>query len=355
MKFRLHDPEETHLVQLLDKATDSNTATEDWTLFITICHKINHSSQAAKTTRKVIQKKLNTMIPQTQVLTILLLKVITENCRRFDEQLGHETLLKILRNVWNRPETHTKVRERITECAFVWIMELGGYQPIHPIIVFSHEINQLDPVPPTPHTTTWAPFSPPPLPPPHHQHQQHRQQQQSNRSSTIIPSSGAVNVNRKSSLFHGWKLKRSNTTTASSLTTQSKDEHIQPHVSLVSQQVSQQRQQQRQQQSSLQSNQTSHQPQITSDQDKNSENKSQKIQACIEESKTTGGLLHQLLSNDLLRPDDSLLQELNQKCQDLQSNIMRYIESTSDPVYIGTLIDTNNLLQKEMESYNNKR
>jgi hypothetical protein len=94
----------------IDKATDSQVATEDWTLFITICHKINRSSQAAKTTRKVLQKKLAGMNPQTQVLSISvrltgtfvfslthlnfsfdqLLKVITENCRQFDGKYEDE-------------------------------------------------------------------------------------------------------------------------------------------------------------------------------------------------------------------------------------------------------------------------
>ncbi|ORZ16934.1 hypothetical protein BCR42DRAFT_413537 [Absidia repens] len=335
MKFSLQDPEHTEFVQLLDKATDGNTASEDWSLFITICHKINQSPQATKTTRKVLQKKLAGMVPQTQILSIALLKVITENCRRFDEQLGHETLIRTLRIVWNHPQTYSKVRERIMECTFVWTMELGGYQPVHPIILYCQEINQCYPATAaTPLATAWT--SPSPLP-----------------GSKNHAASTNTTVNRKSSLFSGWKLKRNSQQIPA--TSSQQDQIPSPPAPQASQtpQIPQ-----AQVPPSTPPTPPTHQPQdgslMISGHDQTSENNSQKIQSCIEESKSTSNLLHQLLSNDQIQPDDLLLQELFQKCQDLQSNLMRYLQSTSDPVYIGTLIDTNSLLYKVIEAYNKR-
>ncbi|KAI8083022.1 uncharacterized protein BX664DRAFT_339632 [Halteromyces radiatus] len=303
MKFSLQDSEQTELMQLIDKATDSSLTTENWTLFISICHKINQSPQAAKTTRKVIQKKILSMIPQTQLLTIALMKVITENCKSFDEQLGHETLIRSLRIIWNHPETYTKVRERIIECVYVWMIELGEYEPVHPIIQYCHEINQIRSI--APHKTeAWISTSPLPIQPQHHQQ---------NRTVTPISFSNAA-TNRTSSLFRGWKLKRSNI-------------------------------KEKQQSSSH------NEYQMISGCKQMSENNGEKVQECIEESKSTSGLLQQLLSNEQSRTNDPLLRELYQKCQDLQSNIMRYIETTTDPVYIGTLIDTNVLLSQVLETY----
>ncbi|CAO3587598.1 unnamed protein product [Absidia cylindrospora] len=283
------------------------------------------------------------MVPQTQILSIALLKVITENCRRFDEQLGHETLIRTLRIVWNHPQTHSKVRERIMECTFVWTMELGGYQPVHPIIIYCQEINQCySTATATPLATTWT--SPSPLPRP------------KNHAATTN-----TTVNRKSSLFSGWKLKRNShpppqQIPASSSSTLSQQDRIPSPPAPQPSQTPQAPQAQIL--SSTPPIPPAHQPQdgnqMISGHDQTSENNSQKIQSCIEESKSTSNLLHQLLSNDQLRPDDLLLQELFQKCQDLQSNLMRYLQSTSDPVYIGTLIDTNTLLYKVIEAYNKR-
>lgn len=138
------------------------------------------------------------------------------------------------------------------ECTFVWIGELGGSQPVHPIIEFSHKVALPNSVASTPHTTAWN-LTSPPLPT--HQLLQpppSEQQRQINGSSAIIPSSGEANVNRKSSLFRGWTLKRnsSNATpipsSASFISTLSRDEH---HPS----------------------------PKAKSDHDKKSENNSQKV------------------------------------------------------------------------------
>ncbi|KAI9303455.1 hypothetical protein BJ944DRAFT_268372 [Cunninghamella echinulata] len=304
MKFTLQEPEDTELIRLLTKATSNDSEKADWTLFINICHKINQTKQSGKTVRKFLQKNLTTKQPQTQMLTLALLKVISENCPQFDEQLANSSLIKALQSTYSDPETNKKVNDIFHQCVQIWSLEFGRTQPNHPILRLCYQVNQIDVI-----QTQYNASSTPP----------HVDQQVLNRSQ-----SNHHDINRKPSLFRGWKLKKSTSS------------EIPP--SLTTTQFSQQKPLP----NPLQSPQTPHPP---------TGNKGEKILISIEESKTTSHLLIQVLSENQLQDDDSLVKELYEKCQELQKTIMQYIEETEDPVYLSTLIDTNNIIIKAMDTY----
>ncbi|CAO3632370.1 unnamed protein product [Cunninghamella blakesleeana] len=282
--------------------------------------KINQTKHSGKAVRKYLQKNLHTKQSQTQILTLALLKVITENCPQFDEHLANNSLIKELQLLWNDPGTNPKVTDLLIQCVSVWTLEFGRTQPNHPILRFCYQVNyQINLI------QTQPIYAAPPPPPHLSQHSQHISQEQVNRTQNHYMNhhnttnnnnnnnNNEMHINRKSSLFRGWKLKRSTSNTTSTTPTP-------PPITV------------NQQQSTIATFPNSPQsPPVPP-----KENKGEKILSSIEESKSTSKLLNQLISENQLLDDDSLMKELYQKCQDLHAIIMKYIEETEDPVYLIT-------------------
>ncbi|KAI7852617.1 hypothetical protein BDC45DRAFT_558558 [Circinella umbellata] len=111
-------------IVILEQATNSKLEQEDWRLYIQICNKIIYISNGPKVARKVLQKKLAVKNdPQTHVLTLSLLRTISENCSEFDDQLQDKSLLEDLTNLWNHSNIHIKVRQKLTECMQLWMIQ----------------------------------------------------------------------------------------------------------------------------------------------------------------------------------------------------------------------------------------
>ncbi|ORX50182.1 hypothetical protein DM01DRAFT_1384902 [Hesseltinella vesiculosa] len=305
MKFPSIQPTvDNELIQNIEKATDSHSASLDWTAAIKVCQQVTRSPQAAKTVRKTIQHQLKGD-PETQVNALQLLKLISENSAGFHDQLSKDSFIMVLISIWQNQPT-PKVRDALRECAHVWLLELGGYLPMHPLMPLCHAITgALQPVMQVQPVTVISrpPTSPQPRP-------------------------------RKQSILTKWRLKRQPSGSslpepASTPPPMTTIHHTSPSTPSPTN-------------TPLRAT-----PPIPSP--------GENIHLCIQESKTTCELLQRVMltSHDASCSGDQLelAKELHQKCQDLHADVMRYVEGTNDPVYIGTLIDTNHLLVTTMDDY----
>ncbi|KAI8875894.1 hypothetical protein K501DRAFT_338431 [Backusella circina FSU 941] len=75
------------LPHMIDKATLATNRSEDIVIFMKICKEINYEKKASKKAAEEISKRLKPKVePQTQLLTISLLRTISENCKSFERR-----------------------------------------------------------------------------------------------------------------------------------------------------------------------------------------------------------------------------------------------------------------------------
>ncbi|KAI8068390.1 hypothetical protein BC940DRAFT_34477 [Gongronella butleri] len=344
------NPEETALIRAMERATDRESASLDWSAAISICHQVTRSPQAAKVVRKTMEKHL-LATSQSPAKVIQLLKMITENSTGMDEQLANETFINSLTNLWGRPNTSPAVRDALRECAFAWQMHFGQLTPMHPILPLCYKITaESNPFAPTPRTAApnsqfYGDLAPP--------QQQHRHDAASPQVFQVTPFfKGIYNNSPSSPAAQPWQWPEKDEAQAKTLPSSPPGATRKP--SMLSKWINKP-QKRADTSSAISTSGMSASSSTSSAQNANahrhghvlatpspattpppSQTTSQRIYACIEESKTTSDLLQRVLAQSEDQDHQAeLATELYQKCQDLHADVMRYVEDTIDPVYIG--------------------
>ncbi|KAI9261616.1 hypothetical protein BDA99DRAFT_511918 [Phascolomyces articulosus] len=288
------------LVRSIDQATDSQLEQEDWQLIIQICNKVIRISNGPKTTRKLLQKKLTIQHhPQTHILALSLLRAISENCNEFDDQLQDKGLLKDLTTLWNDSNTHIHVRQKLTECMQLWMVQYRHKPTMQPLVEWC--------------ATTTCRMTAPPDP--------FRMGYQEEVATTTTKMNHSQ---QEEPLLRRWK----STITKGGMNRQKKEKNNIQRRSFV---------------------------------DNDEKEDLFKVQQLIlQEAKTTAEFLSQLLISrqqennkpfSHTQEENELIQEIYQKCKDLHATLMRYIEDARNTVQISTLIDVNSILVSTLETY----
>ncbi|CAF3052875.1 unnamed protein product [Rotaria sp. Silwood2] len=126
--FRSSTHHSTGLQQAIEKATDGNQSTEDWSLIMKICDHVGTREESAKEAMKAIRKRLQLNPVQhgwrTIGLTLTLLEALTKNCGKlFHVQIAHKDFLKELKGVIgpkNNPPP--AIQERVLGMIQTWAL-----------------------------------------------------------------------------------------------------------------------------------------------------------------------------------------------------------------------------------------
>ncbi|KAI8140650.1 hypothetical protein BJV82DRAFT_671391 [Fennellomyces sp. T-0311] len=110
-----------------EKATDPALQEVDWSLIFQICDVVNNTELGAKEARKLLQKKMLSSEPQTQVLALEILDALSENCRsKFQAQLGAKSFAEDLDTLVVSKSSDDRVHSVLVRCLQNWISRGGA-------------------------------------------------------------------------------------------------------------------------------------------------------------------------------------------------------------------------------------
>ncbi|KAI8379081.1 uncharacterized protein BYT42DRAFT_312460 [Radiomyces spectabilis] len=111
---------------LVEKATDPSATELDWSLVFQICDVVNNTETGAKEARKLLQKKMLSTNPNTQVIALELLNALAENCRgKFQNQLSAKSFGEDLENLAAHKATDERVFAKLAQCLQNWVSQFG--------------------------------------------------------------------------------------------------------------------------------------------------------------------------------------------------------------------------------------
>ncbi|ORY94921.1 hypothetical protein BCR43DRAFT_494814 [Syncephalastrum racemosum] len=117
----------TTITANIEKATDASQTETDWSLVFQICDGVNSTELGAKEARKLLQKKMLSDKPQTQLLALELLDALSENCRdRFRDQLGAKSFAEDLDTLAFSRSNDDRVHSKLVHCLQNWCTRFGS-------------------------------------------------------------------------------------------------------------------------------------------------------------------------------------------------------------------------------------
>ncbi|CAO3617334.1 unnamed protein product [Mucor fragilis] len=117
----------TDITTNIEKATNPSVAELDWALVFQICDSVNSSELGAKEARKLLQKKMISNDPKTQVLALEILNSLSENCpAKFQPQLAAKSFGEELHTLASSKNTDDRVHGKLAQCLQTWVNQTGG-------------------------------------------------------------------------------------------------------------------------------------------------------------------------------------------------------------------------------------
>ncbi|KAL7326225.1 hypothetical protein PS15p_208592 [Mucor circinelloides] len=117
----------TDITTNIEKATNPSVAELDWALVFQICDSVNSSELGAKEARKLLQKKMISNDPKTQVLALEILNSLSENCpAKFQPQLAAKSFGEELHTLASSKNTDDRVHGKLAQCLQTWVSQTGG-------------------------------------------------------------------------------------------------------------------------------------------------------------------------------------------------------------------------------------
>ncbi|KAG2218360.1 hypothetical protein INT45_012502 [Circinella minor] len=116
----------TTITTNVEKATDSSLQELDWSLVFQICDVVNNTELGAKEARKLLQKKMLSNEPQTQVLALEVLDALSENChQKFMPQLAAKSFAEDLDTLAAK-SMDDRVHSKLIHCLQSWLSRFGS-------------------------------------------------------------------------------------------------------------------------------------------------------------------------------------------------------------------------------------
>ncbi|KAI8387346.1 hypothetical protein BD560DRAFT_382172 [Blakeslea trispora] len=117
----------TDITSNIEKAVNPSVEELDWALVFQICGSINSSDLGAKEARKLLQKKMISNEPKTQVLALEVLNSLSENCApKFQPQLGAKSFGEDLYHLATSKTLDDRVSGKLVQCLESWVHQTGG-------------------------------------------------------------------------------------------------------------------------------------------------------------------------------------------------------------------------------------
>ncbi|KAL0086018.1 hypothetical protein J3Q64DRAFT_1739138 [Phycomyces blakesleeanus] len=133
----------TEITADIERATNPNTTELDWSIAFKLCESVNKTDLGAKEARKLLQKKMLSREPNTQLLALELLNALSENCKeKFKSQLSAKSFGENLETLANSKHGDDRVHGKLVQCLQNWMAEFGR----DPAFVAIHRVydNTLD-------------------------------------------------------------------------------------------------------------------------------------------------------------------------------------------------------------------
>ncbi|KAI9246727.1 hypothetical protein BDA99DRAFT_609524 [Phascolomyces articulosus] len=116
----------TTITTNVEKVTDPSLQELDWSLVFQICDVVNNTELGAKEARKLLQKKMLSTEPQTQVLALEVLDALSENCHnKFMPQLAAKSFAEDLDTLVSKT-TDDRVHSKLVHCLQSWVGRFGA-------------------------------------------------------------------------------------------------------------------------------------------------------------------------------------------------------------------------------------
>ncbi|KAG2233541.1 hypothetical protein INT48_007143 [Thamnidium elegans] len=116
----------TDITASIEKATNSSVTELDWALVFQICDSVNSTDLGAKEARKLLQKKMISSDPKTQVLALEILNSLAENCTaKFQSQLAAKSFSEDLYHLASSKTTDDRVHGKLAQCLETWNRQFG--------------------------------------------------------------------------------------------------------------------------------------------------------------------------------------------------------------------------------------
>ncbi|KAI8644416.1 hypothetical protein BD408DRAFT_481379 [Parasitella parasitica] len=117
----------TDITTNIEKATDASAPELDWALVFQICNSVNSTDMGAKEARKLLQKKMSSNDPKTQVLALEILNSLSENCTaKFQAQLAAKSFGEDLYALASSNNTDDRVHGKLAQCLQTWVAQANG-------------------------------------------------------------------------------------------------------------------------------------------------------------------------------------------------------------------------------------
>ncbi|KAI7881740.1 uncharacterized protein EV154DRAFT_450422 [Mucor mucedo] len=115
----------TDITASIEKATYGNEL--DWALVFQICDSVNSTDLGAKEARKLLQKKMMSNDPNTQVLALEILNSLAENCTaKFQTQLAAKSFGEDLYHLASSKTMDDRVHGKLAQCLETWYGQFGN-------------------------------------------------------------------------------------------------------------------------------------------------------------------------------------------------------------------------------------
>ncbi|CAO3656311.1 unnamed protein product [Mucor hiemalis] len=117
----------TEITSSIEKATSPTVTELDWALVFQICDAVNSTELGAKEARKLLQKKIMSNDPKTQVLALEILNSLGENCAgKFQPQLAAKSFGEDLYTLASSKTTDDRVHGKLAQCLGNWNSQYGS-------------------------------------------------------------------------------------------------------------------------------------------------------------------------------------------------------------------------------------
>ncbi|GAN07366.1 TOM1-like protein 2-like [Mucor ambiguus] len=117
----------TDITTNIEKATNPSVTELDWALVFQICDSVNASELGAKEARKLLQKKMISSDPKTQVIALEILNSLAENCpAKFQPQLAAKSFGEELHTLASSKNMDDRVHGKLAQCLQTWVNQTGG-------------------------------------------------------------------------------------------------------------------------------------------------------------------------------------------------------------------------------------
>ncbi|KAI8975615.1 hypothetical protein BDF20DRAFT_914507 [Mycotypha africana] len=117
----------TEISDDIEKATDSSVKDLDWALVFKLCESVNSTELGAKEARKLLQKKMISTEPKTQLLALEILNALSENCTKMIRpQLTAKSFGEELNNLVSSKTIDGEVYDKLAQCLENWARLSNG-------------------------------------------------------------------------------------------------------------------------------------------------------------------------------------------------------------------------------------